>query len=226
MESTKRSTNSKMSIILDMLSEYKLIAQNWKKKIQLKELPESWTVGKSGNILLVPGFGGTWVDLQTIAAFFHKKDYRIHRVPTIEPNFFPIEYCVKEIKKYIIENNLKDLIFIAHSKGGLISRVLLTDKEVEKRIKKIFTIAVPHQGTLWGYGKVKNLHELSYSSSIIKELPFGNKKIINITAKVDQHIVPKEKAFLKGATNIELDIIGHTRILESEETKRIIEKYL
>ncbi len=215
-----------MKIVKDFIDEYKLLGKKLKEKKLKQAPPDEWKKGTKGDVVLVPGFNESWVFQKTLGNFLNNKGYRIHTVSSVEHNTHTIEYCVKEIKNYIANKNLMTVILLAHSKGGVIVRALLADPEIERRVKKAFTIAVPHKGTLWGYAKFKNLHELSYKSKILKTLPAGSKKTINIYSKIDQHVIPNKNLFLEGAINEPVHIVGHTRILESLETQKIIEKYL
>lgn len=214
------------SITWGMFLEYLLIAKKWIEKYKDKVPPNEWQVGAKGDVLLIPGFQETWVFLRTPANFLNSKGYRIHVITEIEPNIYSASDNLFTIKKYIEKETLKNFIILTHSKGGVIARHLLSDPQVQKRIKRVFIISSPNQGTLWGYLSFRHAHEFTPVSQIIKTLSTGTKKIINIYPKIDNHVIPNKNLFLAGAINKEIDIFGHTRILESEETQKVIAKYL
>lgn len=51
-------------------------------------------------------------------------------------------------------------------------------------------------------------------------------RIISIRAQSDQFVKPRRSAYLPGARNIELALVGHTTLLESKEVLDIIEEEL
>jgi len=58
------------------------------------------------------------------------------------------------------------------------------------------------------------------NSEIIQNVLSENKnngKIINFYPSLDNHVVPNKDLILEGAKNIEMKVVGHTRILEDEE---------
>ena len=194
-----------------------------------KKPPRNWESGKSGNAILIPGFLGSWYYLRKTGNFLNNLGYKIHIVTSIERNIYPISYGVNEIKKYILKHNLSKLIIVAHSKGGIISRLLLQDTEMEKRVKEVINLSVPNIGTLWGVLRIFNVHELTPWSKQIKEVnknQNGIKKIINIYPEADPYVIPNKSLYLEGARNIQVNIVGHVNILNSPITLEKISKLL
>ena len=194
-----------------------------------KKPPRNWESGKSGNAILIPGFLGSWYYLRKTGNFLNNLGYKIHIVTSIERNIYPISYGVNEIKKYILKHNLSKLIIVAHSKGGIISRLLLQDTEMEKRVKEVINLSVPNIGTLWGVLRIFNVHELTPWSKQIKEVnknQNGIKKIINIYPEADPYVIPNKSLYQEGARNIQVNIVGHVNILNSPITLEKISKLL
>jgi len=165
-----------------------------------KKPPRNWESGKSGNAILIPGFLGSWYYLRKTGNFLNNLGYKIHIVTSIERNIYPISYGVNEIKKYILKHNLSKLIIVAHSKGGIISRLLLQDTEMEKRVKE-------------------EIKEVNKNQN-------GIKKIINIYPEADPYVIPNKSLYLEGARNIQVNIVGHVNILNSPITLEKISKLL
>lgn len=203
-----------------IIKEYLLIFQKWFEKFIKKNPPAEWKNGNTGDILLVPGFDETWVFLETIGNYFNNKGYKIHTVSTIEPNVKPIKYCVGEVMKYIVKNNLTNVIIMSHSKGGIVTKRLLQNTSIEERVKIAFSLATPYGGVHWAYKWMKNVYEFVYTSEIINEMEKTrpSKKLINLYPRFDQVVFPKNKLFLHNGTNIEVDVVGHAMIMESNKT--------
>lgn len=182
---------------------------------------ENWNLGTKGNIILLPGFAETWVFLKTIADNLNSLGYRIFLVNSLGRNAGPIETSITIVKDFIENNQLQDIILLSHSKGGIIAKILLDDPKYSKIIKQSICVAVPYGGSILGYLNIFSLNQLSPKSDIIKRINCSNGenlKVINIYPKLDNHVIPNKSLFLDGAKNIRIDIIGHTRILETKAT--------
>lgn len=205
--------------------EYILIIYLKIKRIFFRNPPKEWKYGEKGDVICILGFGETWVFFEKIAGHLFGKGYRIHFLPRYFYGLHPISNYVEKLKEYIESNKLKDLIIIAHSKGGLIAKKYLDSEKNSEKIKLLITICTPFQGTIFGHLRILSLTEFRRSHVIknISSVSINNHKIINIYPKLDNHIIPNKNAILPDGKNIMLDIVGHTRILESDETLKIID---
>lgn len=207
---------------INIIQEYFLILK-FKILGFYKTTPEHYKVGKKGDILMIVGFNENWNFLNTIAESLNIKGYRIH-FPTFKTHA-TIEECTSLIIKYIEDFQLNDLVIVTHSKGGLIARNLLLSSD--DKIRNIIEIAAPNNGTIFGNLIFHNLRELKPKSRQLQILDnFKTSKIINIYPKFDNHVIPNSSLFLEGAKNVGIDIVGHTRILESKELLTELDKIL
>lgn len=188
--------------------------------------PQKWSVGNKGNVILVPGFMDDHVFLTAIANALNAIGYKIHILKDFDTTFQSIQDLAQELVSFIQANNLDNIVLVAHSKGGIISRYVLEYyPEINLMIKKIFTISTPHQGTVFGKLNKFHLDQLAPGSKIINDLNVQKDnlhKIVNIYPRVDNSIVPNKNLILAGAENHQVDIVGHTRILNSVECINII----
>ena len=185
--------------------------------------PEYYKNGSKGDVLMIVGLNENWNFLKTVSDHINAKGYRVH-FPKFETRS-PLRICTLDILKYIDDNNLKNIIIITHSKGGLIARSILKDHD--DNIQSIIEISSPNQGTIFGYLGFINLKELKPNCKTLKELEnINTQKIINIFPQFDNHVIPNTSLYLEGAKNVKLDIVGHTRILESKELLTELDKIL
>lgn len=213
---------SLLMLIINIIQEYILILRH-KVFSLFSTIPENYNKGDAGNVLMIVGFNGPWGSLKTISDRLNKQGYKIH-FPKFKTRD-PILKIVDEISQFINDYQLENIIIVVHSKGGIVARNLLNIDY--SNINKIINIAVPNNGTIFGYLNIHNLHELKPKSSQLKALDDAKTdKIINIYPKFDNHVIPNSSLYLKGANNVEIDIVGHTRLLESKETLNVIEKIL
>lgn len=213
-------------MIYDLIKEYLLIGRLKLKKNEL--IPKSWGEGTKGNMVLLPGLNEKYVFLEKLADFFNNSGYKIH-VVKYDPND-KIENITEVVANYIKNMGLKRVILLGHSKGGLVAKYLMDYfPKVNRVIIKSISIATPYGGSLLGYFRIWNSWHLRPGSEILIKVRKKNEnlsKIINIYSRVDNHVIPNRNLVLDGAKNIMVDMVGHTRIVESEETRKIIKNEL
>jgi triacylglycerol esterase/lipase EstA (alpha/beta hydrolase family) len=181
-----------------------------------------WKTGNKGNVILIPGFNENYIFMDTIASALYKEGYAIHVLPQLNCRG-KLEQEAAKVSEYILNNELKTVILLGHSNGGLIAKVCLDNYPgITNPIKRIITISTAWKGNVLGYINLFNLNEIRTDSPLIYKI-FSNKnnlnKITNIYAKIDNHVIPNSNLLLPGATNILIDIVGHTRVLESPNTR-------
>ncbi|QQS38405.1 hypothetical protein IPM62_03415 [Candidatus Woesebacteria bacterium] len=212
--------------ILDVFREYFLILKLKILSIVHKTPPAIWNIGEK-QALIIPGFGGNWYCLKQIGDVLNRKGYKIIPVKNLVHGTLSIEESVNRVKNLIDKNDLKNFVIVAHSKGGIIAKELLLLPDYERRINKAICIAVPFGGSVFGKLKVFNLEEIEPGSKLLvrqNAITSVNSKIVNIYPSLDNHVIPNKNLTIKGAINIKLDIVGHTRILFSKSIKKEIEK--
>ena len=140
-----------------------------------------------------------------------------------------MEESAGDVIEFLENNKIQEAIFLTHSKGGIVGTFLSKHPKAKPLINKIITIASPHGGTVFGKLKFLNLNQLKPGSEEIKSIlksNIGNPDIYNIYPSMDNHVLPNKNLILKGASNKEVHVVGHTRILEAKETIKEIIKIL
>lgn len=212
-----------------LLAEYPLILLNKVFGLVKTQPPEKWLDGEKGDVILLPGHSSEWIFMETIGNFLSKKGYRIYIIPKLGNNTLPLKKSVEILRKFVLSKKFKNVILVCHSKGGIIAKLFLDSRLGGARVKKIVSIATPYQGTYLGVLGFSNINELIPGSDYIKEIndfKRKNKKILSLYAKCDNHVIPNSSPILPGAKNKMLNVVGHTRILECQETLDEIGKYI
>lgn len=202
-------------IIIDLTKEYFLIIKNFI-LFYLSSVPENWQNGDKGSVILFYGLNGHWTDLRTIGIHLNKMGYKIIVINYNSRN--SLQNISDTFVNYINQNNLNNIVLLAHSKGGLVARNLYENSTLKYRISKCILISTPNNGTVIGYLGAISLNELKPNSKFISDLNAKSKRnseIYNFYSKFDNHIIPNRNLILDGAMNKMLNINGHTRILES-----------
>lgn len=150
-------------------------------------------------------------------------------IKELDYNFLPVAKCVEILEKFIVQNKLSNVIMLAHSKGGKITKYFLDSSTFADKVQSCINIATPYQGTVISHLGGRSLTELNPKSDFIKILNHKNEnnhKILNLYPKVDNYVVPNTSLILEGAINVCIDVIGHVRILDSDRTLLEIKSFL
>lgn len=217
-----------MRTIYALIREYFLIIKLKLRTYRIKQPPEQWTYGQKGNVLLIHGWNETWSYLLEVGNFINWLGYRVHICDNIDRNRGHIYVNAQKVNDLILEKGLNNLILVSHSKGGLVAKALIDKMPAGEMVTKSISIAAPYNGSYWGYlgvGWLSNLvpgSEFIVSFNEIKE----NGKTISVRSKIDNSVIPFDSPILPNATNIQLPVIGHTSILQSEDLMNCLSKIL
>lgn len=181
-------------------------------------------------IILIQGVTARWGMLKTIGDTLSKDGHPIYIVPKIGHHLKDIPQTAEFVKEIIDQNNLKNIVIIAHSKGGLVAKYLLVYHNKDKKIKKVIALSTPFGGTHLAKLVPHSSHrELEPENEMVKQLDLQkevNNQIISMYPYFDNHVLDKEKSHLEGATNVEVKVPGHHRLLFDKETVERIKAFI
>ena len=170
-------------------------------------------------ILLLPGVYETWHFLEAAGRHLHALGHPVHVVPTFGSNVRPIAEMAQLASDYLIERDLTNVALVAHSKGGLIGKTLMISDVGEARVGSMVAINSPFSGSDYAHlVPLRTLREFVPTHDTILGLARSaevNSRITSIFSVWDP-IIPNG-SMLDGATNIELPVTGHFRILDRPE---------
>lgn len=186
--------------------------------------PTHWSEGDKGDVVIVQGFNDKASYLRKIGDSVNALGYRVHTLPELGRQHAPIKTQSEKLAKYLNSNNLKDYYILAHSKGSLVTKYTIDNITVPLP-RKIFALAPPFDGSVFGHVPLLNLHEMKRGSEILRTLASrkeNNHLFVTIYPTIDNMIINPNSSYLEGAENIKLPICGHTVIMESDEMIQII----
>lgn len=182
-------------------------------------------------IVILPGVLMPWAFLKRIADHISQLGHPVYIVPKLGNNAGNIPTSAKKVREVIEENNLKNVIIVAHSKSGLISKYLLMHEDSDKRVKGVIAIATPFHGS--SIAKLiphSSVWELTPDSKIIRYLEDHsemNNKIVSIFPSFDNHVWHLKGSYLEGAMqNIKVDIAGHHKILNDKKVWGLVVEWI
>ncbi|WP_426625748.1 esterase/lipase family protein [Leifsonia sp. McL0607] len=181
--------------------------------------------GAGEPVVLLPGIYETWRFLHPLARRLHAAGHPVHVVAALGDNRMSLEEAADHVQRHLLDNHLGDVTIVAHSKGGLVARVLLGRPEVAARIRRVVAISTPFSGsTLADWVPIPAVRALRPDGPDFAWLAATDadvSRIVSIWGWYDPHI-PSGCA-LPGALNIEVPVGGHFRILGSPRVLALVD---
>jgi triacylglycerol lipase len=198
----------------------RIVDYAWAYRLRITSLRRSDTSALETGILrpivLLPGVYETWHFLEPVGKYLHSLGYPVYVVPTFGRNLRPVREMAALAGEFIERVGLRDVAIVAHSKGGLIGKTLMLDETAGARITSMVAINTPFAGSDYAHLiPIRTLREFVPTHVTIVGLAANaaaNASITSIYSSWDP-IIPNG-SWLSGATNRELPITGHFRILD------------
>lgn len=176
--------------------------------------PGSFSSGTAANIVVLPGVYETWKFMQPLVAAMHARGHAVHVVDALQRNQRPVVDMAQSVAEFLVEHDLTDVILVAHSKGGLAGKLVMTGP-AGTRVRAMLAVATPFGGSRYARLMLsRTLRAFSPDDPSIVSLTRQrtvNERIVSIYAEFDPHI--PEGSELPGAKNVRLETGGHFRIL-------------
>ena len=184
--------------------------------------PLTFLGGSGRAVVILPGVYETWHFLEAAAAHLHDLGHPVHAIPSFGRNLLPIAEMAALASDYIAQERLEDVLLVAHSKGGLIGKTVMLS--AEDRINSLVAANSPFGGSDYAHlVPIKRLREFNPAHETIRTLAQNaevNSRITSVYSSWDP-IIPNGSV-LEGATNIELPVTGHFRILDRPEYLQLL----
>lgn len=185
-------------------------------------LREGWDVsryssGDGAPVLLIPGIYETWQFLRPIAQRLHADGHPIHVLPALGYNTRPIVAAAGLGQDYVREHDLRGVVIVAHSKGGLIGKhMMVVDDRDQQRIERMIAVSTPFNGSpLARIAPARALREFSPHRPLIRRLleeREADARITSIYGMRDQYI-PGGSRLVGAHENIAVSVVGHFALL-------------
>ena len=143
----------------------------------------------------------------------HSHGHPVHVLAQLGRSPKTVQDAGDEVAAYVKVRDLRDVVIVAHSKGGMIGKYAMLNSEARARIRSMVAISSPFSGSRYAkFLLLRSLRAFSPLDPLTLELAHEelvNEKITSIYAVFDPHI--PEGSFLPGARNIQLKLGGHFR---------------
>lgn len=182
--------------------------------------------GDRAPLVVIPGVYEPWKFLLPLIARAHERGYPIHVVESLNFNLQPVVDSAAHVAEYLESHDLKEAIILAHSKGGLIGKYVMTQPIGQRRVRGMLAVATPFGGSVYArFVLAPTLRIFSPEDATIVALASEedvNARIVSVYGAFDPHIPAGSE--LAGAKNVELDTGGHFRILNDPRVLEELDK--
>lgn len=179
-------------------------------------------------IIFIPGVYENWIHFSHLKVALQKTGYQMIHWDLFASNRSIVEGS-RALAEFVHTNNLKDVVLIGHSSGGLTALAAL--KLRPDLFKQVIAIATPFSGVTNGrLLRTKLVRELLPTSDHIKNVKSSPKsvlkKVVSVYPEYDNQIWSKEGSILDDANNYRLKTRGHHLVLKSDELAEAVEKLI
>ncbi|KRD44994.1 hypothetical protein ASE38_13370 [Cellulomonas sp. Root930] len=166
-------------------------------------------------VVLVPGVYESWHFLLPLATLLHEHGVRVHVLPDLGNNRRPVPFGASVLGRYLEDRDLRDVVLVAHSKGGLIGKLAMLREDPDGRVDSMIAVNTPFAGSVLArWFLAPSVRAFRPTDATIVALAAErdvNARITSVYSHWDPHI-PGGSA-LEGAHEIVLDTPGHFRPL-------------
>mgnify|MGYP000338949026 CR=1 FL=1 len=198
-----------------IIRDYGYVARRRWRSIRMGMRPPEPSTADRAPVLLIPGVFETWHYLEPVGERLAAEGHPVHYVEHLGFNRHPIGVTAALVQRHLDEFDLRDVVIVGHSKGGLVGKHMMTVDDEHERIARLIAVNTPFPGTPFARYAVSAWREFAPDRPVIRTLDAAtgvNARIVSIFSRFDQYIPASSR--LEGATNIELPLVGHFRVLE------------
>lgn len=176
------------------------------------------------DVVLIPGVYESWQFMRPLALRIHDYRYPVHFVPTLGFNTGAVPNMARLVAAHLEQQDLTDVVVVAHSKGGLIGKYAMMNCDPDHRIRALVAINTPFAGSPFArWIPLATVRAFEPTDKTLAELAVNhalNARITSVSTWFDPHIPGGHE--LAGATNIELATPGHFRSLGDPQLVPVI----
>jgi len=199
-------------------------AARWQVRSLGPTTADDYRTGAGQPVVVVPGVYETWHFMRPLMDALHDRGHPVHVLPVLRHNLRPVPDSAREVIATLEEQDLRNVLVLAHSKGGLIGKYAMTQLDQHERIDRMVAVSTPFAGSVYArLAPVPHLRAFRAADPVLaglaRELD-ANARITSVYGVFDT-LIP-EGSELQGATNVRLPVGGHFRILGDARTRSAV----
>ncbi len=178
-------------------------------------------------VVVLPGIWESWRFLLPLIRRLHDAGHPVHAVTALRGNGATVDASADLVAGYLADHALRDVLIVAHSKGGLIGKALMLRGDSGPRITRMLAVSTPFSGSAYArWLLLPALRAFSPNDPTTRRLLAETRvdaRITSVWAAFDPHIPGGSR--LVGGTNLEVDDGGHFRVLRNPEVLAAIDRF-
>ena len=186
--------------------------------------PAAFEDGSGRPVLMIPGVYEPWQFLRPLIETLHGAGHPVYVVPELGTNLKVLSEAATTVEGVLEQRDLRDVVIVAHSKGGLIGKLVMVGEGSLPRVVRMVAISTPFAGSRYAqFMPIRALRDFSPTDPAGMSLRADesvNGRIVSVFGPFDPHI--PEGSTLPGATNRVVAKGGHFRGLSDPEVQAIV----
>ncbi len=170
-------------------------------------------------VVLLPGVYERWEFMRPVADLLREQGHPVHVVTGLRWNTAAVPAGAAVVAAYLREQDLRDVLVVAHSKGGLIGKYVMLHEDPDGRVVRMIAVATPFAGSVYArlflLPSIRAFSPRNRTLRALGEQLEVNRRITSVWGAFDPHIPGGSR--LEGATNVPLRTSGHFRIIGQQE---------
>lgn len=175
-------------------------------------------------VVLVPGVYEPWRFLRPLGVELHARGVRVHAVTALGNNRLPVPVQAAVLGDFLAARDLRGVVLVAHSKGGLIGKLAMLDHDPDGRIASMVAVNTPFGGSaLARWLPLRPIRAFVPTDPTIVALAAElevNARITSVRSFWDPHI--PGGSTLVGSREVLLDTPGHFRPLADPQLVELL----
>lgn len=177
-------------------------------------------------VLLIPGIYETWQFMRPVAEHLSAAGHPVHVVQQLGYNRGTVQSMAALVAEYLARHDLTDVVLVAHSKGGLIGKYVMTQPDGGDRVRQLIAVNTPFSGSIYAnFFVLPSIRAFSPRNKFLRTQLANigsNARITSVYSRFDPHI--PEGSQLPGAENIELETMGHFRVIGDRRLLEVVDR--
>ncbi|QQD77817.1 alpha/beta hydrolase [Curtobacterium sp. YC1] len=199
-------------------------AARWQVRSLGPTTADDYRTGSGQPVVVIPGVYETWHFMRPLMDALHDRGHPVHVLPVLRHNLRPVPASARDVVAYLHEHDLRNVLVLAHSKGGLIGKYAMSQLDADGRIDRMVAVSTPFAGSVYArLAPVPHLRAFRAADPVLAGLARelgANARITSVYGVFDT-LIP-EGSELAGATNVRLPVGGHFRILGDARTRSAV----
>lgn len=183
--------------------------------------PSDFLDGSLAPVLVIPGVYERWQFMLPLIRELHGRGHPVHVVAALRDNRASVPDAARVVSAYLASRDLRSVVIVAHSKGGLIGKHVMGFGEASARVRQMVAIATPFGGSRYArfmLGRtLRSFSPRDRTLALLSGSLGANARIVSVFARFDPHI--PEGSALAGARNVRVETSGHFSVLRHREVR-------